>query len=252
MQWKTRGLAAAVHLIGSGIVALLAAWLVFGVWFPYPYRHISGGVELFTLVMAVDLILGPILTFSIFNTSKPYKELFLDLSVIIILQTAALVYGLVSVFEARPVYLVHEVDRFQVVTAADIDPADLVKAAPAFQKLPLHGIPMIGVRTSHDLNEMLESVESALAGKDLARTPPRWQALDAANQAQIRQRGRDMAFLQTRATDGGAALNALLAQAGLDPTQAIGLPVVSRRSDWTIILKSADLSTVGYLPIDAF
>lgn len=252
MQWKTRGLAAAVHLIGSGIVALLAAWLVFGVWFPYPYRHISGGVELFTLVMVVDLILGPILTFSVFNTSKPYKELFLDLSIIIILQTAALVYGLVSVFEARPVYLVHEVDRFQVVTAADIDSADLAKAAPAFQKLPLHGVPVIGIRTSHDLNEMIQSVESALAGKDLARMPQRWQALDDVNRAQIRERGRSMAFLQSRATDGGVALNALLAQAGLDPTQAIGLPLVSRHSNWAIVLKSTDLSIVGYLPIEAF
>lgn len=252
MQWKDRGLAASVHLIGSGIVALLAAWLVFGVWFPHPYRYISGGLELFGLVVSVDLLLGPLLTLSIFNRAKPRRELFLDLSVIVVLQIAALVYGLLTVFEARPVYLVHEVDRFQVVTAADIDPAELKKALPEFQKLPLHGIRLIGVRKAEGLSEMMQSVESALAGKDVAKNPLRWQAIHTAHQDQIRQRGRNVAFLRSRAADGGAALNDLLAESGLDENDTIGLPLVSRRSDWTILLNRTDLKIVGYLPIESF
>lgn len=252
MQWKDRGLAASVHLMGSGIVALLAAWLVFGVWFPHPYRYISGGLELFGLVVSVDLLLGPLLTLSIFNRAKPRRELFLDLSVIVVLQIAALVYGLLTVFEARPVYLVHEVDRFQVVTAADIDPEELKKSLPEFQKLPLHGIRLIGVRKSEGLPEMMNAVESALAGKDVAKTPQRWQAIATTHQAQMRERGRDVGFLQSRATDGGAALHNLLAKSGVQAADAIGLPLVSRRSDWTVLLNRTDLSIIGYLPIEAF
>lgn len=252
MQWKDRGLAAGVHFIGSGLIALLAAWLVFGIWFPHPYRHVSGGLELFGLVVSVDLLLGPVLTLCVFNRAKPRRELFLDLSVIVLLQMAALAYGLVTVFQARPVYLVHEVDRFQVVTAADVDPLELAKAAPEFQKLPLHGVRMIGVRKSQSLDEMMKSVESALAGKDVARMPERWQVLDATHQAQMQERGRDAAFLRSRATDGGVALDGLLAQAGLNAAEVIGLPLVSRRSDWTVLLKRSDLSIVGYLPIESF
>ena len=180
------------------------------------------------------------------------SELFVDLSVIVVLQIAALVYGLLTVFEARPVYLVHEVDRFQVVTAADIDPAELKKALPEFQKLPLHGIRLIGVRKAEDLSEMMQSVESALAGKDVAKNPLRWQAIHTAHQDQIRQRGRNVAFLRSRAADGGAALNDLLAKSGLDENDTIGLPLVSRRSDWTILLNRTDLKIVGYLPIESF
>ena len=45
--FKSRLLAAGVHLGISVAIAALAAALVFWVWYPYPYREISGGRELF-------------------------------------------------------------------------------------------------------------------------------------------------------------------------------------------------------------
>ena len=44
-DWKTRLKAAALHLGISLLIAGCAAWLVFGVWYPYPYREISGESE---------------------------------------------------------------------------------------------------------------------------------------------------------------------------------------------------------------
>ena len=111
---KTRFRAAGVHLGLSALVALLAGAVVFGLWYPYPYRVISGGQSLFWLVVTVDLVLGPLLTWIVFDRRKPRAELVRDVSVIALLQLSALVYGLVSVYQARPVYLVHEVDRFRV------------------------------------------------------------------------------------------------------------------------------------------
>lgn len=250
MQWKDRWRAASVHLGISGVFALLAAVLVFWVLFPHPYRQISGGLELFGLVVSVDLLLGPLLTFSVFNLKKPRRELFLDISLIALVQVAALCYGLWTVFLARPVYLVHEVDRFQVVTAADIDPADLEKALPEFRILPLHGIRLIGIRKSQNLQEMMGAVESAMAGKDLARMPHRWQNIDANNHQQIRQRGHDVAFLRRHTADSGAALDSLITKSGVKPIDIIGLPLVSRRNDWAVLLNREDLSIIGYLPIN--
>ena len=100
---KYRLRASAIHLAISLSVATLAALLVFGWWYPYPYRELSGGRELFALVVAVDVVLGPLITLVIFNVAKTRRHLMMDFTVIGLLQVAALAYGLWTVFVARPV-----------------------------------------------------------------------------------------------------------------------------------------------------
>lgn len=252
MKWKERAQAASVHLTASLAVAALAALLVFVVWFPFPYREISGGRGLFELVVAVDLALGPLLTFVVFNRAKPRRELWRDLSVIAVLQLAALGYGLHAVYQSRPVYLVYEVDRFQVVTAADVDPSELGQAQPALRELPWHGIQVIGARKSRNSEEMLRALDSALAGKDIAMMPSRWQPLGDDEYAQMRARGRPVELLRGRGRDGAAALDRLLAEAGLKDDDVLAVPLVSRRSDWSVLMRRQDLQIIGYLPIEAF
>lgn len=252
MKLKERSIAAALHLLVSLTIASLAAVLVFFVWYPYPYREVAGGRELFSLIMAVDLVVGPLLTFVVFNRSKPRQELWRDLSIIGVLQLVALCYGLWTVFMVRPVYLVHEVDRFRVVTAADIDPADLPQALPQFQKIPLFGISIIGVRKARDSDEMMRAIDSAMTGKDIGMMPSRWQDLDNGNKEQIRQRARSVEFLRSRSKDGGAAIDLAVREARLKNTDVIALPLASRRMDWSVLMSREDLRIIGYVPVDAF
>ena len=121
VRWRERFAAAGIHLAISALIALAAAALVFGLWFPGLYRLMSGGQSLFVLVVSVDVVLGPLLTLAVFDrTRKSIRHLRMDLLVIALLQTAALGYGLHTVMAVRPVALVFEVDRFRVVTAADV------------------------------------------------------------------------------------------------------------------------------------
>ena len=55
------------------------------------------------------------------------------------LQIAALVYGLHTVYIARPVAMVFEVERFRLVTANDVPVEELPKAPPEFRELSLTG-----------------------------------------------------------------------------------------------------------------
>jgi hypothetical protein len=48
---RSRLKALGLHACVSLVIAGLAAALVFLLWYPYPYREISGGRELFLLVM---------------------------------------------------------------------------------------------------------------------------------------------------------------------------------------------------------
>src|SRR4051812_33844000 len=84
--------AAAIHLAISAALAGLAALVVFVFWYPYPYRVLSGGRELFTLLISVDVIIGPLITLAVFNVTKPREELRRDLAIVGLLQLAALTY----------------------------------------------------------------------------------------------------------------------------------------------------------------
>ena len=101
-DWRDRLRAAGIHLGLSALVAAMAALLVFALWYPYPYREISGGRSLFLLVITVDVVLGPLLTFAIFDRAKPRRRLRRDLAVVALLQLAGLAYGLWTVNLARP------------------------------------------------------------------------------------------------------------------------------------------------------
>ena len=122
-------------------------------WYAYPYREISGGRELFMLVIAVDVVMGPLITLMIFNRAKPRRELVIDLSIVALLQLAALGYGLWTVYAARPVHLAFEYQRLNVVHAADIDPETLPQAPPALQSLPLTGPTLLSLRPFKDASE---------------------------------------------------------------------------------------------------
>ncbi len=252
MRWKARGQAAGWHMIASIAVASTAAFLVFGVWYPHPYDVLAGGSDLFRLVVTVDVVMGPLLTFVVFDRSKPKRELWRDLLVIVFLQLAALGYGLRTVYLARPVYLVHEVDRFRVVSAPDVDPVDLAQATESFRELPRYGVRVIGVRPSRDGAETLRALESALAGKDLAVTPQRWQELDDGNRQEIRQKASSIAFLRSRAGPSLPALERVIRDSGVPSEHLIAMPLVGRQDDWCVVIDGRDVRILAYLPINLF
>src|SRR5215831_21153351 len=134
LDLRRRARAAGFHLLISATLAALAAALVFGLWYPGFYRAVAGGRDLFLLVTGVDVVLGPLLTFAVFNLAKGWRHLRRDLAVIGVIQLAALLYGLHTVYIVRPVALAFEVDRFRVVAAANVYTPDLPKALPMYRE----------------------------------------------------------------------------------------------------------------------
>ena len=252
MNFKARFFGAGLHL-GISVVIAALAWLVISRFFyPYPFIEISGGRQLFLLIVVVDVVLGPLLTFAVLSPGKVRQVLRRDLMAIGTVQLAALIYGLGIMYVARPIYLVHEVDRFKVVSAADIDEADLAEAAPEFRRLPFVGVETIGLREARNSAEKLSSLGLEIAGKDLAMQPGWWQPLSSDNRASIRQRGKSIALLRQRATDGGAGLDRILSASGVRDEDAIALPLVTRTVSWSVLLDKRDLRILGYLPVDLF
>jgi hypothetical protein len=247
--------AALFHFLGSLLVASLAATLVLWVWFPHPYDLLSGGRSLFLMLVGVDVVCGPLLTLVLFNPAKPRRELFADMALVVLLQLAALLYGLHTAYAARPLFLVHEVDRFRVITMSDYGDADVGGAIAALDApLRPHWLKRpvaVGIREPRDAEERKTVLmESVVGGRDFSQRPEFYVPYDAAYQVKALARARQLQAFTARypATAGDAA--ALLGKYGVVAEEALFLPVLHRQ-DWVAVLdRSARI--LGFLPGDGF
>lgn len=122
-----------VHLAISCVIALISMAIVYLVWNPEPLYKATGITRIFLLMLAIDITLGPLLTFIVYKKGK--KTLKFDLAVIAVLQLSALAYGLYHVYEGRPVWIAYNVDRFDLVRVNEIDTRKIAQAKPEFQIL---------------------------------------------------------------------------------------------------------------------
>jgi|SRR5208283_4597072 len=149
-RWK----AATVYLGLSATIAALIVGLMLLVWYPWPYFEAMGGEKLILLMVGVDVVLGPIIVLIIFNPAKKYLQL--DLALIALLQFAALAYGIYVMFQARPVYNVFTVDRFEAIAANQIPVEALADATlPEFRTLPHSGPRIIAAVPPADPDEQM-------------------------------------------------------------------------------------------------
>lgn len=242
--------AAGIHLGLSALIAALAAALVFGLWYPTPFREISGGRELFFIVVAVDVVLGPLITFAVFDRRKPWRELRRDLAIVGIIQIAGLLYGLHTVYVARPAVMVLEVDRLRVLTAVDLPAAALAKAPPEFRELPWHGTHVLAARRATDA-ERLESIEMAMAGVDIGQRPEFWLPASE-TKAALLQSAKPLQELRERHVARSAELQKYIDATGRSDEQLKFLPLFARRTDWVALLDAGSGELVGYAPFDGF
>ena len=239
------------HLLLSLLVALASAAVVFGLWYPAPYRQMLQVGHIYLLVLVVDVVCGPLLTLIVASPRKSRRERWLDFSLIGAIQLAALAYGMYSVWVARPAVLAFESDRLVVVTANEVQNEALTKAPPGLQRLPWAGVLQVGTRRATSGAETLSSVELGLAGVSPAMRPDWWLPWAEA-QAVMRSRAKPLAELIARRPEAAALLQAAAQSAGRDVKDLTYLPLVSSKTlDWVALL-DADLNIVGHAPVDGF
>ena len=249
LNWRDRITAAGIHLGLSLTIAAIAAILVFVVWYPGAFREMAGGRALFVLLTSVDVVLGPLLTLAVFNRRKSHRHLRLDLVVIGVLQLAALVYGLHTVFIVRPVAMVFEVDRLRLVIAADVAVDELPNALPDYRKLPLTGPLLLGARIPRKGDESNDALFQGLAGKDIGVRPTFWQPYDKSKSMAI-ARSRPMEVLLKQYKGQADRIKQQLKEMQADPISSRFLPATAR-GDWSAVLDASG-NVLGYLPYDAF
>ena len=183
-----------VHIITSVIIAFLLTLLVLFIWYPSPLATAVGVTHIFLMLLVIDVILGPLLGLLVYKEGK--KTLKFDLSVIILIQIAALCYGVFSIEQGRPAWLVYNVDRFELVRKNELVDTNIQHAQAQFQKpswfKPQYAATEFAKDTQQRNDEMFAEVFSGIS---ISQRPERYVELTQAK-TQIQQRALPLVELQ--------------------------------------------------------
>jgi hypothetical protein len=248
---RSRAAAATVHLGISFALGVMAFLAVYFVWYPHAFWEMSGGRSLFFLVLSVDIVIGPLITLTIYNPRKSRRALAFDLTVIGVLQTAALCYGVWTIAQARPLFAVFNVDRITVVTASDLKDADMLAAErPQFRSIPWSGPKLIATRHAKNSDETLERVSSATAGRDVPELPKYYIPYSEAV-PEVLAHLHALNTLADKNPEQRAKVQAAISGLHRDPQELGFLPTIARK-DWVAIVDKKSAAVVGYWPFNGF
>lgn len=173
-RWKAASLHLALSVATIGIT--LAAILV--LWYPPGLRSAIGVLSMLALIAAVAAVTGPLLTLVVFKANKP--SLRFDLVVVVLLQIAALGYGLFTLATTRPVFLVASSGRLDLVQANEVDRESLARAEPIYRTLSWTGPVLVGARLPVEPQKRVEALREIRAGRTLPTQPHHYVTFEVA------------------------------------------------------------------------
>ncbi len=238
----TRFKAAGIHLLVCVSVGLLLLAFFWFVWYPAPLFQALGGLEIFLLLLVVDVTLGPLLTLVVFKPSK--KSLKFDLATIALVQVGGLIYGIHALYHGRPVYVAALGARFDVVTAQEIDPKELETAQ---QSYPMFGPKWVGTKQAEEPKERERILFSALGGADYGHFPQHHQPIENMRVTLLKE-AESIAALKKQNPGKEATIDLWLAKRGLAPDDVVYQGLKARSKDMAVIMDAKTAKVIGIAP----
>jgi hypothetical protein len=239
-----------IHLSISAAIAASVVALMLLLWYAPPFFSALGGKHVLLILLGVDVTVGPLITLIIFNPLKSRKALTFDLSVIAILQSAALIFGLSVVFEARPVFVVFSKDSFDLVTANMLSKEDVAKAKyPIYRSLPLTGPVYVYSEMPGDIKERNELVWSAFSGKDLPQFPQYYMPYDQHSSA-AGLAAKPIAELRKLNPECSAEIDNLIRASGRAESDVGYLPLRAKYHDQAVLVEKSNGKILAQLDVN--
>ena len=240
---KNRIYAFLIHLVLSVLVATMTIIMVFFVWYPNPLDQAVGVTEIFLILLGVDIIMGPVMTLVVYKQGKP--GLMLDLCIIVILQFAALTYGISTVFMGRPAFIVFNKDRFDVTRWIDLDQASL-KIAQQANNLSAEASWLsprwVGAVAPVDKKRAEEILFTAvMGGADWPQLPELYVPLEQVK-TQMLKRAQPLSTLRQRDKEGVLTNE--------QNEQLRWLPLHSKNKDFTVLIDGNTAEIIKVIDID--
>lgn len=229
-----------LHFSCSAIFCACLAYLVFFIWYPFPYNQLAGVDSFFALFVVLMSVGGPALLFVVYDKKKGRRELIFDSCFVVCIQlvfAACAVYGLAQV---RPLAVVFEVDRFRVIGAADIYPPEKSSLYHEFSPWGARHPSILGLKMPTGEHDLLESIDLSARGVESSQRPSRWREYEY-SAAQAVSRAEPLADYAFTQPQGRNSLFENLARLGKRADAVLWLPVQGRvEKKWSILIDSRD------------
>jgi hypothetical protein len=238
----TRIKAALLHL---GICLVAGAFLFSFFWYllyPAPTFAAAGGIEIFLLLLLVDVVIGPLLTFVVFKVGKP--SLKFDLATIGLIQLVALSYGVYVLFLGRPVFIANVSVRFDLIQANEVEPVDVEKSGA---KLPIIGPKFVGTIRPDDPKERERLAFAGSSGLDYGHFPQHHQPLENMRD-EILKNTQPISDLKKENPGDEEAIDRWLEQRGVKADEVIYQGLKARAKDMAVIMDAKTAKVIGIAP----
>jgi hypothetical protein len=200
------------------------------------------------VLIGVDLCVGPLLTLIVFRSGK--RGMRFDLVCIAVLQAFALAYGMSVVVQARPIFLVAAIDRFELVAANEVTDDDLAQGSqPEFRSRSWTGPRLVAAILPTDTEERNQLVFSGVGGRDLQNLPKYYRDFEADGSA-LASRSQAMSALRNKDPANATVVDNWLAKMERPADSLRWVPLRGTKADDVIVIDAKTAHPLGTLPLN--
>ena len=241
------------HVLASACVLAVALGALYLGWYQWPGWYLTGMFHLAAILAGVDVTLGPLFTLLVANPAKPRQELARDISIIVAVQLLALGYGLVTLWQGRPLYYTFSVNLLETVQASAITPAEAARAqkenpqfAPHWYSRPRWvWVPV----TKEAQADIVELAKKSNADTDIVHMPCLFKPWsEGLPELRTKLTGVDQMFQYTPAQK--RTLKARLLQQGYPADQPIGLMLTGAHLPLFAVFDPSTVQLKTLIPAD--
>ncbi len=251
---KFRLKAFALHLLVSASVLTFILGSLYLGWYRWPGWYVAGVISVVTIMVGVDIALGPLMTFVVAKATKPRRELRRDIAIIAAVQLCALVYGTLSLWHGRPLYYAFSVNDLELVQAFDLNPHEIALARQQHSAYQPHwySLPQwIWAPLPKDAAEATRIVQSTLSGGADVTAMPRYFRPWDQGLSDLRQRLGPVSRALYFSPWEKQALARQMTSRGLDASQPITLSLAGRAKTLLAVFDPKTLRIVALLKAPA-
>jgi hypothetical protein len=238
------------HLAGSASALTLTLGLLYLGWYHWPGWYLADMPTVLTVMVGVDVVLGPLLTLIVANPAKTRRVLVRDLAAILLVQLVAFGYGVTTLWNGRPLYYAFSENCLSLVQAQDLEPEAIAAAraqhaafAPTWHSLPR----WIWAPLPKDSAAADKIVDSAISGGYDVTARPEYYKSWASGAAELRGQLKKVDEIKFFSLKEKKLLKERLMAAGLSPDQADGIALTGRKRPLLAVFDPSNLRLLAYI-----